>query len=181
MRAPNLICNSSIISDTEISHVMETFESINNEWFARGEEEQGSCFNESLPLFKRREFLGNECCETCKENPDCLCALSTGRDCLTASHLETDSLMLLNLVSFWMDDASKRGNFCDLCECREDDRAIDCSGRDLLIVPKTFHAASSPTWTPRVLDLQGNPKLVLLGAGSLAMILETLARSYGCL
>jgi hypothetical protein len=43
-----------------------------------------------------------------------------------------------------------------------------------LIVPKRFHAASLPTWTPRVLDLQGNPKLVLLGAGSLAMISETL-------
>jgi hypothetical protein len=102
------------------------------------EEEQGLCFDESSPLFKRREFLGNERCETCEEDPDFLCALSTDGDCLTALHLETDSVMLLNaailqdnLVAFWMDDASKRGDFCDLCECREDDRTIDCSDRDL--------------------------------------------------
>jgi hypothetical protein len=48
MQAPNLICNSSIISDTKISYVMEPFESIDDEWFARGLQNEPGGLNLTL-------------------------------------------------------------------------------------------------------------------------------------
>ena len=134
---------------------------------------------ENAGFFQRKEFLGSKCCETCEADPTCLYALSTGRDCYIASYIERDNIGILNteilrrdLTAYWMDDVDRRGDFCDKCDCRESDQTIDCSDRDLLIVPKTFSPGSD--WTPRVLDLSGNPKLVILGSGSLDAIGESL-------
>jgi hypothetical protein len=141
---------------------------------------------ENSPLFQRKEFLGNKCCEICYEDETCLYALSTGRDCFIAAFIEADMVGLLNdeilqsdVTTFWMNDAAKRGDFCELCECRESDRTIDCRGRDLLIVPKTFyHDSEDVDWTPRVLDIRNNSKLILLGAGSLDSIASDLEELY---
>lgn len=63
-------------------------------------------------------------------------------------------------IMFWMDDVNKRGNFCEICECRESDHTIDCQSRGLKIVPKTFDLP----WRPLLLDLRGNADLVMIGA-----------------
>ena len=135
---------------------------------------------ENSPFFQRKEFLGSKCCETCEADPTCLYALSTGRDCYIASRVDSANVAILNteilrreVKAYWMDDVERRGDFCELCACREGDLTIDCTGRDLATVPKTFTPASE-TWTPRVLDLRGNPNLVILGSGSLDAISETL-------
>jgi hypothetical protein len=130
-------------------------------------------------LLTRKEFLASKCCEVCEADPECLYAISNGQDCFIGSHIQPESVKLLNTVrdqstfeAYWMDDGTKRGDFCSLCECRAD-RTIDCRGRDLSIVPKIFSPPSS-AWTPRVLDLRNNPRLFLLGSGSLGFIADTL-------
>ncbi|CAB9514122.1 Receptor-type guanylate cyclase gcy [Seminavis robusta] len=165
-----------------------------NETTTTSNEISGSCvvepdlyLRENAMQFQRKEFLGNKCCEICQEDPTCLYALSTGRDCFIAAHLVPDMVGLLNdeilqsdLTSFWMNDPVRRGDFCDLCDCREADRTIDCVGKDLVIVPATFYHESEDGvgWTPRVLDLRNNPKLALLGSGSLESIGESLEELY---
>jgi PAN domain len=67
---------------------------------------------------------------------------------------------------FWIDSAEKRGDFCDLCLCDAEDASIDCRGRDLVIVPKTF----TEDFVPKRLDLRENPRLNLIGVGSLESI-----------
>jgi hypothetical protein len=132
---------------------------------------------ETVSHFTLIEFLGAMCCETCAKDPDCLYALSTGRDCYVASYIEPSDVGLLHtddeqskLTSFWMDDATKRGAWCDRCTCYKDSLFIDCKGRDLAIIPKTFEES----WSPRHVDLRENPRLVLLGSGSLSAIGESL-------
>lgn len=136
---------------------------------------------ENADFFQRKEFLGSKCCETCEADQNCLYAISTGRDCYIASHVEAESVGILNteilrnnLRSYWMDDAVRRGDFCNLCECRQSELTIDCSNRDLKIVPKTFTPASGSDWIPRKLDLTGNSRLVIIGSGSLDAISENL-------
>ena len=88
-------------------------------------------------------------------DPNCLYSLSTGRDCFLASHLERGTLgfdfALIRsdtvskkefLTAFWIYSVEKRGHFCDLCDCHEDSRSIDCRGKELLMVPKTLNAMS---------------------------------------
>lgn len=64
-------------------------------------------------------------------------------------------------------------DFCDVCECRETDAIIDCRDRDLVIMPKTFspdedsEIPGPPSWSVKVLDLRGNPRLVVVQAGAL--------------
>ena len=139
--------------------------------------ESGLHFNEVSPRFNRREFQASQCEKTCDSDPTCLYALSNGKDCFTASHLEAVDLGISNTASlwdhyiaFWMDDFSKRGDFCEICECRESDRTIDCRDRDLNIIPKTFELP----WNPQLLDLRNNPKLVMLGTGALEAISRSL-------
>lgn len=145
--------------------------------------EQDLYLRENSASFKRKEFLGNKCCEVCQDDETCLYALSNGRDCYIASYMEATNVGILNtddlrrsLTAFWMDDASRRGDFCDLCECRESDRTIDCRSRDLLIIPKTFYhdRQEDIIWTPRVLDLRNNSKLAILGSGALKSIENSL-------
>ena len=75
---------------------------------------------------------------------------------------------------FWIDSADKRGDFCDVCQCREEDRSIDCRGGDLVILPKTF--APTKEFVPKTLDLRDNPRLHIIGAGSLESIEDTLEK-----
>ena len=147
-------------------------------------------FNEFSSVFQRKEFLGRQCCETCQSDPECLYAMTDGRDCWVASHLVPDAVGILSteharsvLTAFWVDDSTKRGDFCDRCDCREEDLTIDCRGRDLAIVPKTFLGNSgdgsddsepSLPWNPKVVDLSGNPRLAVLGSDSLLAISEYL-------
>ena len=73
---------------------------------------------------------------------------------------------------FWVDSADKRGDFCDVCQCREEDHSIDCRGRDLVILPKTFTPMIE--FSPKRLDLRDNLRLHVIGAGSLESIEDTL-------
>jgi hypothetical protein len=138
--------------------------------------EQDLYFFEYAPQFTRIEFLGAQCCDTCAKDPECLYAFSSGRDCYVATHVDPNYVGLLNneirqtaFTSFWMNDRAKRGDWCDRCSCREDDLTVDCKGRDLAILPKTY----SESWNPKILDLSENPRLVLLGTGSLSEISES--------
>jgi hypothetical protein len=139
--------------------------------------EQDLYLFEYAPQFTRIEFLGAQCCDTCAKDPECLYALSSGRDCYVATHIDPNYVGLLNseirqttFTSFWMDDPAKRGDWCARCSCREDDLTVDCKGRDLAILPKTYNES----WNPKILDLRENPRLVLLGTGSLSEISESL-------
>ena len=67
-----------------------------------------------------------------------------------------------NIISLWM-NSPKRGDYCALCTCDEENKRIDCRKRDLVIVPMFI----SGDWNPRILDLRENPRLVVLGTGSL--------------
>lgn len=129
------------------------------------------------PRFHRGEFLSSHCQETCADDPTCLYAFIRGDNCFTAGHLEASDIGIPNTVTlqedvttFWMDDATKRGNFCDLCDCQESNQHIDCRDRDLYIAPKVYDLP----WKPRSLDLRNNPKLVFLGKGSLDQVGESL-------
>ncbi|CAB9521812.1 Nitrilase family, member 2 [Seminavis robusta] len=141
--------------------------------------EKGIAFNGLSSVFRKKEFVGDRCCEVCELDETCIYVLSTGRDCFLASHLQQDAIKLevdpvgdystirkLVNQAYWMDTVEKRGDFCDKCDCHESNRTIDCRGKELVIVPKTF----DETFQPLALDLRVNPNLVLLGSGSLASI-----------
>lgn len=130
-------------------------------------------------MFERKEFAGSICCSLCQEDENCLYAKSTGRDCFLASYLVADQVGLINteafledITIFWMNEEARRGNYCDLCNCREVDRTIDCRDSGLLVVPATLPYDLS--WTPRVLDLRNNSNLVILGNRSMGALEETL-------
>lgn len=151
-------------------------------------EEQGIILDVSSPLFARKEFVGNRCCQVCAADPECLYVFSNGRDCFLASRLEagvvtvdipdwtarelgnhlTENEDLMH--TYWMDSEERRGDFCDVCRCEEGTETIDCRGKGLATVPKSFGRA----FTPRTLDLRENPALVFLGSGSLADVGEGL-------
>ena len=141
--------------------------------------ETGLHFTASTPRFNRREFLGSQCQNTCNEDPNCLYALSNEKDCFTASNVEAMDVAIADTAStwdnydaFWMDDVLKRGDFCEICDCHENDRTIDCQGRDLKIVPKTFKFEG--LWEPVLIDLRNNSDLVILGRGALDDIAKSL-------
>ncbi|KAI2505827.1 guanylate cyclase [Fragilaria crotonensis] len=120
------------------------------------------------------EFKGGECGEICEVDSECLYALSSGQDCYLSTSINPDSTDIVDsttglsrFIACWADDSSKRGDFCERCECNESEQSIDCRDKNLLIPPKTF---SSKAWTPRVLDLRGNPNLTLVGTGALASV-----------
>ena len=132
-------------------------------------------------VFKKIEFVGSRCCDLCLQDKNCLFAHDTGRDCFLSSGLEANadpsSIQLANTAflrsrtaSYWMDDPIKRGDFCAICSCDEFRGMVDCSGRDLAIVPKTF----SQPWTPRILDLTRNPRLLVIGENSFEALAQTL-------
>lgn len=132
---------------------------------------------EDDPTWTRIEFLGSECCSLCNEDPDCIYAFSTGRDCFLASHVNEWAVGLANTAFrqqtnvFWMDDAKKRGDFCEKCDCDPEEQRIDCRNKNLTVVPKVFNETG---WVPRSLDLRENPMLIILGSGALGSISETL-------
>ncbi|CAB9500762.1 activated protein kinase catalytic subunit alpha-1 [Seminavis robusta] len=145
--------------------------------FVRIVEEPGVTFSQISPRFRRQEFKHSECQETCASDPSCNYALANGQDCFTASTLEAGDVLVANtpllqddVTAFWVDDVTRRGDYCDLCDCHGLDQTIDCRNKDLIAVPKTFSLA----WKPRVLDLRNNSQLVLLGAGALDGLAESL-------
>jgi hypothetical protein len=120
------------------------------------------------------EFKGGVCGDICEADSECLYALSTGQDCYLSTTIKPDSTSIVGstigssrFIVYWADDSLKRGDFCERCKCIESERTIDCRDKNLLIPPKAF---SSKEWTPRVLDLRGNPNLALLGTGALASV-----------
>ena len=133
--------------------------------------------NDDLSNFRRVEFLGSKCCETCQADVGCIYAFSSQEHCWMTSYLHPDSVSLLDteykqstLTAFWMDDLIKRGDFCTLCTCQESNSTIDCRGKDLVILPKVF----LPLWMPRILDLRNNPRLSIIGSGALSEISDHL-------
>jgi len=132
---------------------------------------------DSFSSFRKVEFLGSKCCETCQADVDCIYALSSREHCWMTSYLHPKSISLMNtvykqstLTAFWMDDFNKRGDFCTLCTCQESNSTIDCRGKDLAILPKVF----LPLWMPRILDLRNNPRLSIIGSGALSGISDQL-------
>ena len=132
---------------------------------------------ETSSELRRIEFLGNQCCELCEAEEDCLYAITSDGDCYLASHIFPESISIVNIrfrqEKFRLmrqESETKRGDFCQVCDCRESDRTIDCRGRDLAILPMTFSPQTLVPWSPRVLDLFDNPRLVLFGPGSLKSI-----------
>lgn len=145
---------------------------------------------------RKMEFVSSKCCQICDSDKDCIYAQSDGMHCYMASRLNSSSVGHTGLVAsqdkiraFWMDDKDKRGDFCEVCECRGVDRTIDCRGRNLPILPKTFTTVDG-TWSPLVLDLRDNPSLVLVGLSALEELSSTLQAlklpaevrhlAYGC-
>ena len=140
----------------------------------------------SVDVFKtnlrRIEFVGNRCRDVCEQDPICLYAATNGRDCFVGAVLPPEDIRLKsnaedlrNVRVFWVNDDSKRGDFCELCVCHEESRSIDCRGRNLTIVPKTFSATD---WLPQSLDLRDNPSLSILGTDSLSEVSESLESLY---
>lgn len=142
-------------------------------------EEDGVLFNtdDNFTKFRVIEFLGSKCCDICLDDVECIYAQSTGEHCYVTSYLHQHSIQLSNtevrqskLAAYWMDDISKRGDFCSLCTCNESNRTIDCRGQDLVILPKTF----SQKWNAMTLDLRDNARLHLIGSGALSAISNNL-------
>ena len=80
-------------------------------------------------------------------------------------------------LTFWMDDPIKRGEYCTLCDCQPKMALLDCSGKDLKILPKTF--TPDVHFVPKILDLRGNPRLAILGSDMLLPIFaESLEKLY---
>ena len=134
-------------------------------------------FHIDLTLFKRKEFVRLECCEICDADDDCLYAISDGKDCYMAPFLKTDSVGLVNTeffratrTAFVTNNSTKRGYFCDKCLCREEERAIDCRGKGLRIIPKQFLLG----WKPRLLDLRDNPNIVVIDSNAFSGIADEL-------
>ena len=179
------VMNSTVSGGLDLFN-MSALAVMYNTTTAEGDDISGSCvaetdlyLRENSVRFQRHDFLGSECCQVCQQDETCLYALNTGWDCFTASYIEagmvgilSTEIMQTDLKAFWIDDPVRRGDFCDLCTCSESDRSIDCRGRDLMIVPKSFYhdIEAEISWMPRMLDLRNNSKLVLLGAGSLGSI-----------
>lgn len=139
--------------------------------------EPGLFIREDDPTWTRVEFLGSECCSLCYKYPECVYAFSTGRDCFMAPYVNDWAVGLANTAFhqqtnvFWMDDAKKRGDLCEKCDCDPEQQSIDCRGKNLTVVPKVFDETE---WAPRSLDLRENPMLIILGSGALGSIGETL-------
>lgn len=128
---------------------------------------------------KKIEFISTDTChELCHEDAECLYGQSSGgKNCFLYSSLSPDDILLKNteliqtdVETFWMDDIDKRGDFCNLCDCNEEVQSIDCSDRELAIVPKSF----MQDWSPLSLDLRGNPNIVIVGGGALSSISDSL-------
>jgi hypothetical protein len=137
-------------------------------------------FNVNQVGVRRMEFVSRKCCQVCDASKDCLYALTDGIHCYMAPSLSSASVGVTgltvspaNIRAFWMDDKYKRGDFCSLCECRKMDKTIDCRGRSLLILPKTF-TPTEAAWEPEVLDIRYNPNLVLLGDSTLVSLSKSL-------
>ncbi|CAB9530525.1 expressed unknown protein [Seminavis robusta] len=127
--------------------------------------------------FQKKEFQSSQCEATCAADPDCRYGFFMGAQCYMASYLEATDIGIPNtltlqqdLTTFWIDDATKRGDFCDLCDCQPFNRTIDCRDRNLVILPKTFQEE----WTPLSLDLRNNSNLVFIGKGSLEAVASSL-------
>lgn len=125
------------------------------------------------------------CLRTCFEDPNCLYGFAGGfcflSPSINASHIRVfqPTKTIGDASSFWMDDSTKRGDFCSLCECVKKDRLIDCKGKNLITVPKSFTVPRNDgEWTPRVLDLRENPQLALIGTGSLSSLSDTLEELF---
>jgi hypothetical protein len=113
-------------------------------------------------VFKLVQFE-SDCCGRCTAEEDCMYAFSTkDRQCYLASYLAPDAIKLersdqsrKDVTFYRKNDAFSLGDFCSLCDCRQEDLTIDCTGR---VVPTTF-SLSGKQWQPRVLDLRNNPRL----------------------
>ncbi|CAB9508024.1 Receptor-type guanylate cyclase gcy [Seminavis robusta] len=139
--------------------------------------EEGLLFRNDGGSFQMVEFIDREQCqELCLGDSRCVYAFADRRDCYMASYLEETDVDISTTAqeedtytSFWVNTAGRRGEFCDLCECHAEDRVIDCNGRDLAVVPKSFSPPprdGQDAWMPRIIDLSGNPRLLVIGAGS---------------
>lgn len=116
-----------------------------------------------------------DCCGSCSTDPNCRFGSDwkrTANVCVTVPNLKNSSIKLyfepVVTISefFWMDSANKSGDFCELCECIEADRMVDCRGSSLVSVPKAFNQS----WTPKTIDLRENPSLVVAGHNAFAPI-----------
>jgi hypothetical protein len=141
--------------------------------------EEEVMLDETLPIFTKKEFLAGQCCELCDADEDCLYGVATAAHCYTASYLMPSAVKLSNtqfaqtqIHTFVTNDASKRGDYCEVCECVEADNTIDCRGQDLAITPNAF----SKSWLPKVLDLRDNPRLLLIDAYALTAIARSLQK-----
>lgn len=130
-------------------------------------------------------FAASDCCDLCERDPECKFGLIRHGSCYLTSAVKPVKVALqgnnkqrLTYSMFWMDDVSKRGDFCDKCECRESDLTIDCRGYDLAILPKTFGLSNDPMqrpmWRPRVLDLRENERLTIIGTNALESIRDSI-------
>lgn len=143
-------------------------------------------FNPSSSVFSDRQFIitGSKCCEECLNDDDCLFSMSHtpmsyAPVCKLADKLDINSMDLANTRSkakdtsvYWVDDPSKRGDYCILCNCDEGQLLIDCRSKGLKIVPSIFKEANG--WSPKILDLRQNPELLMIGADSFASIAHSL-------
>ena len=120
--------------------------------------------------WQQRSFLVNTCAEFCLADSACLFASSDTVHCYTSSRAPRVKLNWLKqgstLLSFWMDSVSKRGTACDenvpRCDCST--TTIDCSARDLSIIPLV---ANDEVTT---LSLSNNSGLTMVADGMLGAL-----------
>lgn len=126
----------------------------------------------------------NDCCARCMSEEDCIAALeddigeSASRTCKMASFLDSDMLTFADTelqvesnIFIWVNDPEKRGDFCKLCDCREEELTIDCRDKNLRILPATFTTENE--WAPTVVDLRSNPQLSFIGKESFSYLPST--------
>lgn len=137
-------------------------------------------FKISGSSFEFLEFRAKDCCDVCEKDPNCLFSGVEEQNCYKISQLVPGDLKLAE-SEFEIDHVAlsstnslaKRGDYCVLCACRNEDQTIDCRGRDLALAPIRF-TPSDGKMVPRVLDLRENPRLLVLGWDALLAIANEL-------
>ena len=127
--------------------------------------------------WEQRSFQAAVCDQVCLEEQTCLYSVADTTHCYLNSRAPMVQLRSLRqgsvTSSFWMDSIAKRGKACEgadaKCDCSKAEQ-IDCSDRDLAIVPVVKNTSLANSSSAATLNFSGNPSLTVLAEGMLGVL-----------
>lgn len=136
-------------------------------------------YNSSSPSWELKPFLAAGCAAECRDDAACLYETSDADHCYMATRVSSVVLSSLKhstvLRSAWMDSATKRGMACSSgadSKCACNGTTIDCSARDLAIVPLVANDEAT------TLDFGRNPGLTMVADGMLGALPKVTTISF---